>query len=106
MESTKTNILSPKEVSNTEVPRGGHRIYIDEDLQWVVKPMDLATYKKIKQMIRVGKETEAAIWALNRLMIAGTVSPMECENNLELVITIENAIADIIEPMSLQVKKK
>lgn len=94
------------EVEKHEVPDGGHRIYIDEEAHWIVRKMDVPTYKKLKQMIRAGKDSEGAVWAITRLMVVGTCDPQGLEEDLNYLIAMENAVADLIEPMTAQIKKK
>ena len=109
MSETKTAQLQAKikphdEVQKTKVPEGGIRIFIDENYHWVIKKIHVPVYKKLKQMIRAGKDSEGAQYLVNTLMVAGTCDAMNIED-VDILIGVENAVAEILDPVNAQVKK-
>lgn len=99
-----SKIASQEEVHGTQVPDKGLRVFLTEEYHWVVNKMDKETYKMVKKYIRAGKETEAAQFAINSMMVKGTIDPNKIEDP-DVLMGLENAVADMLNPVTAQIKK-
>ena len=99
-------IVSNEEVEKTEIPEGGIRAYIDDENHWVLRKMDMLTWKRVKKMLRAQKDDESIIWAVQRLMVVGTRDPQDLADDLDYMLALEEAITSMVNPVSIQIKKK
>ena len=100
----QAKIAPPEEVEAAEVPDKGRRVYLDEDHQWIVKKMDVPTYKMVKKLIAAGKETEAAQFAIKASMVIGTCNPQDIDDP-DFLMGLESGVAELMNPVTAQVKK-
>lgn len=109
--NTETKKLSDKIIDNdlvleTDVPEGGIRIYIDDQHHWVLSKMDMITWKKVKKLMRMGQDDQAVVWAIQRLLVAGTIDPQKLIDEVDYMLALEEAVASMVEPVTVQIKKK
>jgi len=106
--SAETKVLSKiataDEVEKATVPEGGSRIYLTDDYQWIVRKMEVPVYKMIKKMVAIGKETEAACYAVKTLMVTGTIDPNDIDD-IDYLMGLENGVSQLMNPVIAQVKK-
>lgn len=103
-EQTATYGYTTEQLEEMTVPEKGHRIYLDDDYHWIIKKVDMPTYKMIKRLSRAGEDSKAALHALKTLCVAGTQDPKNIDDP-DVVMGIEDGIFQIFNPMTAQVKK-
>ena len=95
-----------KQLLGLTPPKGGCVVDMGGEWVFVLKPLDISTWKMAKKMIDNKQSTEAAVMIINTLAINGSRRASEIpETEVGLYIAIEQAIADLIQPVEYEIKK-
>lgn len=87
------------------IPKGGIRGDMGDDRVFILKPFSRAVYTMTKQLLREGKDTEAAIAALNTLKLPECPNPIEFEQDVAFCRAAEELITLHLPVYELEIKK-